>query len=379
MLESLRIKNFKCFNDEKFNFSKLNLLTGINGRGKSSLIQAILLLAQSCSDDYSAVFRRLNINGNLIKLGCFNDIRNRFTPKNALLSFEINMKSKNETVTNVVLEYEECSEFSDGILKDYCSDVAHPDLFGELFETCYISANRSGPVKYFDKYEYAQNDYLVNPNGTNVLNVIAREEQSLSGKVHPYLYRGNDAMSLSQQIQEWMTYIMEGFSFELKGQENESSTLFLRMSNNSNPEKFSPVNMGFGYSYILPIVVAGLSRPKHNRILIVENPEAHLHPKAQSRIAEFLATVASSGAQVFIETHSEHILNGCRIACLKKNIKIGVDDFIIQYFNEDFTRNEIKLEKNGKIKEWPSGFFDQQSIDLAELYKLSRITNEINS
>lgn len=379
MLESLRIKNFKCFNDEKFNFSKLNLLTGINGRGKSSLIQAILLLAQSCSDDNSALFRRLNINGNLIKLGCFNDIKNRFTPKNMPLFFEIVIKSGEDESAKVVLEYTECSEFSDGILKDDNNDRGHIDLFGELQGVCYISADRSGPVKYFDKYEYAQNDFLVNPQGTNVLNIISRQELSLSDEVHDYLYRGNDAKSLFQQIQEWMSYIMNGFSFELKGKESDSSTLYLRMANTGNPEKFSPVNMGFGYSYILPIVVAGLSKPKYSRVLIVENPEAHLHPQAQSRMAEFLAIVASTGIQVFVETHSEHILNGCRIACLKEDIKIGVDDFIIQYFNEDFTRNEIKLEKNGKIKEWPSGFFDQQGIDLAELYKLSRITNEIKS
>lgn len=377
MLENFRIRNFKCFNDELFNFSKLNLLTGINGRGKSSLIQAILLLSQSCSDDTSMSFRRLNINGSLIKLGCFNDVKNRQTPKNTLLSFEISLQKSNVPHTKIVLDYNESSEFSDGILVNNSDNNAQMDLADELMDVCYISANRSGPVKYFDKYEYAQKDYLVNPNGTNVLNIIARDEQLLSGQVHQNLYLGNDAVSLSQQIQEWMAYIMNGFAFELKGKENDSSTLYLRMSNNANPEKFSPVNMGFGYSYILPIIVAGLSRPVNNRILIVENPEAHLHPQAQSRIAEFLARVSSTGIQVFIETHSEHILNGCRVACLKNDIKIGVDDFIIQYFNEDFTRSEIKLEKNGKITEWPSGFFDQQSIDLAELYKLSRMANEI--
>lgn len=95
-----------------------------------------------------------------------------------------------------------------------------------------------------------------------------------------------------------------------------------------------PANVGFGYTYILPIIVSGLIAQK-GQILIVENPEAHLHPKAQSEIAKFLALVASCGVQIYIESHSEHILNGLRISTLIDSIDITKDDVQIFYFIEE--------------------------------------------
>ncbi|MBK9636389.1 MAG: AAA family ATPase [Bacteroidetes bacterium] len=75
-------------------------------------------------------------------------------------------------------------------------------------------------------------------------------------------------------------------------------------------EPFSAENVGFGLSYALPIIVAALSSSE-NSLILVENPEAHLHPRGQSQLAKLLALAAQSGVQIIIETHSEHIINGC--------------------------------------------------------------------
>jgi len=130
--------------------------------------------------------------------------------------------------------------------------------------------------------------------------------------------------------------------------------------------------VGFGYSYILPIIVSGLIAEKGD-ILIIENPEAHLHPKAQARITEFFAKVASAGVQVFIESHSEHILNGVRISALKDNIAISNDEVSILYFrdSEQHLFVKLNLKANGKIDNWADGFFDQQENDLGEIFRLS--------
>ena len=78
-----------------------------------------------------------------------------------------------------------------------------------------------------------------------------------------------------------------------------------------------PVHCGFGITQILPIIVAALSIPKGD-LLLIENPEVHLHPAGQALMGQFLAEVAHSGIQVIVETHSDHILNGIRRA-----IKVG--------------------------------------------------------
>jgi len=97
-----------------------------------------------------------------------------------------------------------------------------------------------------------------------------------------------------------------------------------------------------------------------------------LHPKAQSRIAEFFSKVSSCGIQVFIESHSEHILNGLRVSVLDPRIRIGNKDLSIQYFNEDFKPEKLEVDGKGKIANWPNGFFDQQEIDLSNIFKYSR-------
>ncbi|NJO03887.1 MAG: DUF3696 domain-containing protein [Bacteroidia bacterium] len=131
------------------------------------------------------------------------------------------------------------------------------------------------------------------------------------------------------------------------------------------PENINPSNVGFGYSYILPVVVSGLVAQSGD-ILIIENPEAHLHPRAQSRLTKFLAKVASCGVQIFIETHSEHILNALRIAVIEDDIAISNQDLSVLYFHdkEDGYFTHIPIQADGKINIWPESFFDQNEKDL---------------
>ena len=126
---------------------------------------------------------------------------------------------------------------------------------------------------------------------------------------------------------------------------------------------FKPTNVGFGYSYALPILIAGLTARK-GTILVVENPEAHLHPSAQSMITKFLCLVANCGVQVFVETHSEHILNALRVMVVQKNVK--PQDINVMYFDSGLDNyfESITIEENGKLDHWPVNFFDQAEKDL---------------
>lgn len=125
--------------------------------------------------------------------------------------------------------------------------------------------------------------------------------------------------------------------------------------------KFRSTNVGFGLTYTLPVIVALLAAGKGSLIMI-ENPEAHLHPKGQVCIGELMAIAASSGVQVVVESHSDHILNGIRLAVY--NQKIAPDKVMLHYFE----RKEINqgktsvvtptIDQNGRIDRWPDGFFD---------------------
>ena len=129
-------------------------------------------------------------------------------------------------------------------------------------------------------------------------------------------------------------------------------------------------NTGFGISYALPVIVAAL-RATVGGLLLVENPEAHLHPAGQSAIGGFLAQVAGDGVQVFIETHSDHVLNGIRVSVAEGTATLREEQAVIYFFrgvnDAGAAVQSMKLRRTGQLTDWPAGFFDQTQIDLAAL------------
>lgn len=146
-----------------------------------------------------------------------------------------------------------------------------------------------------------------------------------------------------------------------------------KISNSLGEESTNALNMGFGVSYSLPIIVALLSA-REGDILVLENPEAHLHPRGQRKIGELVALAAANGVQIFMETHSDHVLNGIRLSV--RNKKISSDKVKINYFYEYLSEEGIqKHEKtspeileDGSLSNWPEGFFDEWDKAIDELF-----------
>ncbi len=399
MIKEIEVQNFKCFHElKKFELGRLNLLTGINGRGKSSLLQSILLLSQSASRfNFN---KTLKLSGKHIDLGNFEDIKNSETTREDKIFISLEFEQLKSSFSISENKYDIMSAKYEGEIK--LCDSEEMNSFGDLsnkvtetiaqqlgdeFDTDesvpfdlkdvyyveliskihYISADRLGPVKYVGKISFP--DFVsVGSRGENTLNVLSQIDLPI---VDEKLYLGQDSRSVIQQTQEWLSYILEGAKIDLRGRDHDSSVLYMLINNKNNSYKYKPTNVGFGYSYILPLIVSGLIA-QQDEIIIVENPEAHLHPRAQSRIAEFFAKVASCGVQVFIESHSEHILNGLRVSCLNPATEISYNDIAIHYFNESFDSEKLIIDEKGKIENWPNGFFDQQELDLAEIFKYNR-------
>jgi predicted ATPase len=128
-----------------------------------------------------------------------------------------------------------------------------------------------------------------------------------------------------------------------------------------------PTNVGFGLTYALPIVVACLTATRESLILL-ENPEAHLHPKGQTRMAALISAAAVTGAQLVVETHSDHVLNGVRIAV--KRGELQPQDAVIHFFRGNGSGVEVispRVDKDGMLAQWPEGFFDEWENSLDEL------------
>ena len=127
-------------------------------------------------------------------------------------------------------------------------------------------------------------------------------------------------------------------------------------------------NIGFGISYALPILVGGLLTEEENW-LVVENPEAHLHAKAQSNMGYFLGMMAAAGLRVVVETHSEHIVNGIRRAALVSG-RLKSEDVNIYFFKNKSESELITMDEHGNLSDFPVDFFDQSRQDMLEIIKI---------
>ena len=146
-----------------------------------------------------------------------------------------------------------------------------------------------------------------------------------------------------------------------------ASAVSLRLRSNVRSDFQRPQNVGFGLTQLFPILVAVLAAAKGD-VVLIENPEVHLHPQAQQRIGTLLGRVASSGVQIIVETHSDHVLNGVRIAA-KTNV-IASSNVAVHFFSPDngaFTPKSPKLDADGRLDSWPEGFFDQFDLALSQL------------
>ena len=150
-----------------------------------------------------------------------------------------------------------------------------------------------------------------------------------------------------------------------------SGTNFVRLEIKSGPTSgwTRPANIGYGISYAFPTLTAGLTAPA-GCTLIIDSPEAHLHPRGQARMGAFLAQMASAGVQILLETHSDHVMDGVRIAIRDGTLR--PDDAAFHYFTR--TENTTTLitphiDAEGRLSEWPEGFFDQHRRNMANLVR----------
>ncbi|MBU0663373.1 MAG: DUF3696 domain-containing protein [Proteobacteria bacterium] len=335
MIDQLEIVGFKCFNNETLNVAPLTLLSGLNSSGKSSFIQALRLLKEG---------------GALAGYGSLADLKSR-----AHASFKICARKDN---VHFGLEYT-----GSGQLNNLNKKVA---FFPPLFS--FISASRFGPQSSLPIYP-GDNLLSVGERGEYVIDFFERNYE-LSGLSPMLRMAGPETSSVRQNITAWLNVISPGVTFDTK---------IDRMADMGRTEYggFRASNVGFGLSYTLPIIVniliysALIESNKHNSaIILIENPEAHLHPSGQTKIGEMLARAAACGIQIIVETHSDHLLNGVRLAV--KDGLLRAKDSVFYYFahnfEEDYTSIETPtIDEFGMFDEWPNGFFDESEKNLGRL------------
>ncbi|NCC31072.1 MAG: DUF3696 domain-containing protein [Chloroflexia bacterium] len=359
MIRELRLQEFKCFADQRLPMANLTLLAGANAAGKSTVIQSLLLLRQSHLRRTLASGELL-LNGPLVNVGTALDA--------------VREKADTNTVTFTLTEADGQSqqfafEYPRGAGDSYTLHGEKQDydpersLFAPRFN--YLNAERIGPRLIYPMSEMIEDLVDVGIRGEYTAHCL--ERFGATPLINPQLILEEDSLSklLFDQTRYRMRRIIPDLDIDPRAITEADQ---MRVGFKTSTGRFlRPTNIGFGIIYTLPIVVAALLSPQ-DALLIVENPEAHLHPASQSRIGAFLAEVAAAGVQVLIETHSDHVLNGMRLA-VRRGV-LQTDQVSINFFRSADGATEVthpQIYPDGGIDPWPSGFFDQLEQDLLEL------------
>lgn len=369
----LNIQNFKCFKNVEVSIGNLTILAGGNGSGKSSVIQSLLLFRrtiENCTNLVKEKYSLDNFNPSNVEL---NDVyclglgsSGNITPADTNIIF----KFFDENGKDLSVKYEENEGNELYIIPNSIQNtsIENPLLFKEFH---YLNAERIGPriSQNLKSYHFPN----VGFQGELTAQVIVNKNYNFKVDEDRILEEGYEkGIRFFQRINAWLDYILDGVSIEAH-QDNKTHTARIEVANSfTEGTPIFPTNTGFGISYCLPIIVTCLLAEK-GRFVVIENPEAHLHPSAQSKIGYFLGIMANAGLNIIIETHSDHIINGIQIAVAKK--KINHNGVLINYFEKDEEQpkiNTISINEKGSLSHWPKGFFDQTQIDFSELIKLRK-------
>lgn len=343
MLNNISIENFKCFEDESVDFKPLTIITGANSSGKSSLIQAILLLSEH---------KDLELTRYLHSLGSFDDLKNKYVnPSHYLLKATFNNSITSQLVAS------KGSEIIDKIA-DY------PLVFPN--NATYLSANRQTFSEIQNLIPNTKDERKFGIAGEYIASYYDNFKDE---PIAEYL-RKQKAVSytLEGQLSYWLAKITN-INYKLHTETVSSSSVKV-FYKDSDGLFFKPSNIGTGVSFLSTIIIACLSAQKGN-VIIIENPEVHLHPQSQSRLAEFFAFIASKGVQIIIETHNDHLINRIRYEVFKENI--SSQDVIIHYKYPQQSFKTIEISPAGMFVDeqgwnsFPEGFYDATLQEVFEI------------
>ncbi len=329
MLKNLNIQKFKVLENENLDIRPLTVFCGENSSGKSTAIRAMLFFGNGSFDKSS------------------------YYSFNAIYGLHDDYK------------YIELEDSNGLIVKAYGANSVYADKPANLdFNPTLLCAERIGPRKVYE-------------NINNTYDFI-----DMHGRLAPFFYhqKQNDNISelaidnmedttLRSQVAYWLNHIL-GTTVKT---ENIQDNIIVAYQAPHDVEPYSPLNTGFGTSMVFPILIACLTA-KIGDTVIIENPEVHLHPKAQSKLADFFAFIAQKGVQVILETHCEHL-----IYKLCYNVNQGTIDYdkvVFQYKEINKPFEAIYTDKKGRFvdeknsqRKFPTGFFDATLTEYLQIYR----------
>ncbi|WP_263411195.1 AAA family ATPase [Terriglobus tenax] len=436
-IQSLELYNFRAFEQCKVEFAPITVLVGPNNAGKSSILSALRILSQtlkSVDPDTTLLLEQLGsyrdvVHGN--KTGRGIRIRAEFSSDTGNPSFDLKYKYRVQRREVALSEFMAFERTPDGgestILRTTYSEITRRQLLrfiagipegiiGQVPVPFYhflprisflfweqLAKKSKGRLRFHKNQDFP-------PKGSSSLTKWVREIQYLLSSLQylgpfredpkrnypfsgerpsllessghgatdilmtDFFRRGRQKRELTKKVSQWLT--RAGIADDIEVVAISDRQYDIRLRHPITQESSNLADVGFGASQILPVLIAGYDIAPGS-LFSVEQPEIHLHPKAQAELGEFFGDLYGRKVQSVIETHSEHL-----IIRLQRKVALGEikpEDIVFNYINPTKSGKEIvtlKLNEKGLFTDkWPNGFFEermQETLGLAKAPLLRR-------
>lgn len=337
MINKIQISGFKSFDYAELELKNFTLLAGQNSMGKTTVIQSIFAMLQNGNNPF---------RGEYMNIGKPNELQNAIIGNREIRFY---------------MQYDDCGQIKEKAKSISKNQTDVTGDFDDKINVIYCSADRIGVKDIYEKY--LGEDIPIGNNCEYIFHYLNVHDEDQLDIEEDFIYDTKSKLTFGGQVDYWLDKIM---GYRIKAREIEK-TEFIQVlySNEKMAFEMRPKNVGTGVTYITEIVIAALAC-KAGDLLIIENPEIHLHPSGQAELVGFLAYLAQCGVQIIVETHSDHIYNGIR-----KNIYLDVIDnenVSIYFFAKDekgcSVPVRIPVSSEGKALAYSEGLFDQINKDL---------------
>lgn len=345
MIKKLNLKNFKCYEEIELKLIKFNILTGTNSSGKSTLIQALKLYEETnknnvkifeLSKNKKRILFDLNQNAENHFIGYKELMRKRslnyqdFNPEEDISSFSISIDNNTKEYFEVI--------FQNNTVKNNLAEVKATNLDSNNF--LFVHADR-----YYNNNQqpdFYSINYVPQNSNKNIADYIYDHSLSLTDSVT------NDLSSILKKIGLIKDSIKVDKIFNLYSFTVDNTPIEL---------------VGSGVRYTIPILLTVMTN--QNSVICIENPELHLHPKAQTKLMNYLIDICKkNNNQLIIETHSDHVINSICVY-IKENSCDPLDFSTL--FIKDHNIQLLPINSEGKFTKTIPDFFDEYEIQLEKL------------
>jgi len=247
-----------------------------------------------------------------------------------------------------------------GFLADL--QLAFENLFGRLF---YL-----GPLREFPQRHYAwkgSEPADMGRRGERVVDAILAAQQR-GAYISPGYKRKRQ--TLEARVAHWLKELGLIYDFKVEPIAKGNNIYQVQVQKTPSSAEVLITDVGFGVSQVLPVLVLCYYVPEGS-IILLEQPEIHLHPSVQSRLADvFLDAMKNRGVQIIVESHSEHLLRRLQLRIAQD--AIAPKDTALYFCDADESGSkltELEVDLFGSIKNWPKDFFGDEFGEMAAITK----------